>query len=144
MNIRTFEEQDLKQVVRLANENASFDSDVTEEFFKPTESFPQGFLVAEVNGKVVGFVFSYLREVPSEVLSRWSATKVAQIELLAVDVSYQKSGIGKGLLEELFRVLRKEGADTVLLHCPVDAKAAKHIYDKLGFEVRAYAMRKRL
>jgi ribosomal protein S18 acetylase RimI-like enzyme len=144
MNIRTFEHQDLEQVITLANKYASFDSDVTEEFFEPVRSFPQGFLVAEISGEVVGFVFAYLREVPDEVLNRWTATKVAQVELLVVDASYQRQGIGEELLDELFQILKKEDVDIALLHCPVEAKAAKHLYDKLGFEVRAYAMRKRL
>lgn len=131
-------------MIGLANEYASFDSDVTEEFFQPAESFPQGFLVAEIDRKVVGFVFAYLREVPSEVLSRWDATKVAQMELLVVDASCRNQGVGNALLNTLFRILKQENVDIVLLHCPVEAKEAKHLYDKLGFEVRAYAMKKRL
>ncbi|NHI83122.1 MAG: GNAT family N-acetyltransferase [Candidatus Thorarchaeota archaeon] len=144
MNIRTFEHEDLNQVIDLANKYSSFDSDVTEEFFQPAQSFSQGFLVAEIDGKLVGFVFAYLREVPDEVLSRWTATKVAQIELLAVDTSYRRQGIGEELLDKLLRTLKTEGIDIALLHCPIEAKAAKHLYDKLGFEIRAYAMRKRL
>ncbi|NHJ14209.1 MAG: GNAT family N-acetyltransferase [Candidatus Thorarchaeota archaeon] len=144
MNLRAFKPQDLEQVLTIANRYAFFDSATTEVDFQPAYSFPQGLVVAEVNDRIVGFVFAYLREVPSEVLNTWAASKVAQIELLAVDASYQKQGIGNALLNELLRILKKEGVDIVLLHCPVEAVSAKHLYDKLGFEVRAYAMKKRL
>jgi len=144
MEIRTIEPSDINEMVRLANLYASFDSDVDEVFFQPAWPFPQGCLVAEDEGKVVGFIFSYLRDVPSTVLTRWDATKVAEIELLAVDASYRHQGIGAALLDKLLDTFRNESVDHVLLHCPVEAIEAKRLYDKHGFEVRAYAMRKRL
>jgi ribosomal protein S18 acetylase RimI-like enzyme len=144
MNIRSFKPQDIKQVVNLANSYASFDSEVTEVFFDSASSFPKGLLIAEDGGIMGGFIYAYRREVPLEVLKRWAATKVAQIELLAVDPSYRSQGIGNALLERLIEILRGEGVDLILLNCPVEAKEARHLYDKFGFEVRAYAMKKRL
>lgn len=144
MNIRPFKPKDIKQVVNVANKHASFDSDVTEADFQPAWSFPRGLLVAEYGEQIAGFVFAYIRAVPGGVLNRWSASKVAQIEILAVDDSYRSQGIGKALLDRLLDMLKEEGVDLVLLHCPVEAKEAKHLYDKLGFEVRAYAMKKQL
>ncbi|MHA1638061.1 MAG: GNAT family N-acetyltransferase [Candidatus Thorarchaeota archaeon] len=144
MDIRTCTPYDLKQVVRLANQYASFDSDVIEADFQPGISFPQGFLVATDNDSIIGFIFSYIREVPIPVLIRWGASKVVQIELLVVDPSHRKKGIGTSLLDNLFETLRIEGVDYVNLTCPVEAQEAKHLYDKFGFEVRAYTMKKRL
>ncbi len=144
MDIRVFQPNDIKDVIRLANLFASFDSDVDEAFFQPAWSFPQGCLIAEVDGKVAGFIFAYLRDVPGDVMDRWNATKVAQIELLAVDASYRNRGIGNALLSQALDVLKKEGVDHILLHCPIEAVEAKHLYDKFGFEVRAYAMKKRI
>jgi len=144
MNIRFFKPSDAKQVVNLANRYASFDSDINEEFFDSASSFPRGLLVAEDDERIVGFVFAYIRDVPSDVLNRWAATKAAQIELLAVDPSHRSHGIGSALLDRLLEILREEGTDLVILHCPVEAREAKRLYDKLGFEVRAYAMKKRL
>ena len=144
MEYRTIKQDDLETLVHLANRFASFDSDVDDAFFYPTESFPQGCLIAEDDGHIVGFIFSYLREIPSTVLTRWNANKVAQIELLAVAASHRNQGIGAALLERLLSNLKNEGVDYILLHCPIEAKEAKHLYDKAGFEVRAYAMRKRI
>jgi ribosomal protein S18 acetylase RimI-like enzyme len=144
MNIRSFKPQDIKQVVNLANSYASFDSDITEVFFDSVSLFPKGLLIAEDGERITGFIYAYIREAPLEVLKRWAATKVAQIELLVVDPLYRSQGIGNALLERLFEILREEGVDLVLLHCPVEATEARHLYDKFGFEVRAYAMKKRL
>ncbi len=144
VKIRMFEHDDVNDIVCLANTFASFDSDVDETFFQPAWSFPQGCLIAEDEGKIIGFIFSYLRDVPSPVLARWRATKVAAIELLAVDVSYRHQGVGTALLDKLLDTFRNEGVDHVLLHCPVEAVEAKHLYEKNGFEIRVYAMRKRL
>lgn len=90
MNIRPLEPSDIDHVIHLANQYASFDSEVSEADFQPAWSFPEGFLVADIDGLVVGFIFAYLRDIPSEVLDRWEASKVVQIELLVVHPSYRK------------------------------------------------------
>lgn len=144
MNIRTFGPQDVEQLVALANRCALFDSEVTEADFQPAKSFPDGLLVAVAGEDIVGFVFAHLRDIPGEVLRRWDVSQVAQIELLAVASSHRREGIARALLDSLFDNLREVGVDFILLHCPVEAEEARHLYDSLGFEVRAYAMKKRL
>ncbi|MFW9848244.1 MAG: GNAT family N-acetyltransferase [Candidatus Thorarchaeota archaeon] len=144
MKIRAFEKSDIEQIVTLANRYASFDSDVTEADFQPAWSFPNGLLVAHIENQIIGFVFAYLQEIPSAILTRWASSKVAQIELLVVEPSYRGQRIGKALLERLFEAFKKEGVDLVLLYCPAEAISAKYLYEELGFEVRAFAMKKRL
>lgn len=144
MDIRSFKSQDINQIVSLTNRYAAFDSEVTEADFQPAWSFPKGLLVAEEDSQVIGFVFAYLREVPNEVLNRWNVSKVAQIELLVVGPSYRNQGVGTSLLERLFQLLKEDEVDQVILHCPANAIEAKKLYDKMGFEVRAYAMKKNL
>jgi ribosomal protein S18 acetylase RimI-like enzyme len=144
MKIRFFKPQDIQQIVNLTNRFASFDADVTEADFQASRAFPRGFLVSVHDEQVIGFVFAYLKEIPSDILNKWDASKVAQIELVVVDPPYREQGIGKSLLDRLFEILQEEGVDLVLLHCPAEAVEAKRLYDKLGFEVRAYAMKKRL
>ncbi|MFW9931136.1 MAG: GNAT family N-acetyltransferase [Candidatus Thorarchaeota archaeon] len=144
MDIRVFEPSDIKDAVKLANLYASFDSEVSEVDFQPAWSFPEGFLIADICGQVVGFIFAYLRDVPSEVLHRWHASKAAQIELLVVHPSFRGRDIGDRLLRRLLDTLKDESVDIVLLHCPTQSIEAKNLYDKYGFEVRAYAMKKRL
>ena len=142
--IRQFHQNDTDAVLSLANNYAFFDGPLHEEDLAITHAFPEESLVGEENERVIGFAYGYFKDVPKEVLDNWKVSKVAIIELLVVDKEYEKQGIGTLLLKNLIEVLKQEGADLMGLTCPVQAKTAKHLYEKLGFEVSAYHMRKRL
>ena len=144
MRLRIFKTEDMAGVLQLANTYAAFDGTTSEADLAITKSFPNGFWVAEEDDKLVGFAYGYFKDVPAEVLARWSASKVGEIALIAVDANYRNRGIGKALMRKLLEEFRKAGADLVILHCPAEAIEAKKLYDKLGFEVRAYYMKKRL
>ena len=144
MNIRQFNENDLEAVLSLANDYAFFDGPLQEEDLTITHAFPEGFIVAEENEKIIGLAYGYFRDVPKDVLDTWEVSKVATIELLVVDQKYEKRGVGTMLLENLIEILKQAGADLIGLTCPVQAGSAKRLYEKMGFEVSAYHMRKRL
>ena len=144
MDIRQFEEDDTETIIQLANNYAFFDGPISERDLEITKPFPEGFLVAEEETRIIGFVYGYFREVPVEVLTNWGMTKVATIELLVVDPHYRKQGVGTELLDRLIGVLRDAGAELIGLHCPAEAVEAKRLYEKIGFETSAYHMRKRL
>ena len=144
MKIRQFEQKDTEVVIQLANDFASFDGPTTEEDLKITHAFPEGFLVAEEDGKVVGLAYGYFRDVPKEVLNNWGVSKVATIELLVVNPKYRKHGIGTSLVDSLIGIFKKAGVDMIGLTCPEGASPAKRLYEKVGFEISAYHMRKKL
>jgi ribosomal protein S18 acetylase RimI-like enzyme len=134
----------MTSVLQLANTYAAFDGTTSKADLVVSKAFPNGFWVAEDNGGVVGFAFGYFKDVPGEVLTRWGASKVGEIMLVAVDAKYRNMGIGTALLHRVLEELKKAGADRVILHCPAEAIEAKRLYDKLGFNTRAYHMTKRL
>ncbi|MDF1537556.1 MAG: GNAT family N-acetyltransferase [Candidatus Thorarchaeota archaeon] len=144
MKIRQFESNDTEPVLNLANTHAVFDSPLTAADLAITRQLPEAFILAEQEYQIVGFVFGYVRDVLSEVLANWNVSKVGQVELLVVDPNSRTNGVGTMLLESLLEVFAKNGVDMVTLHCPAEATEAKSLYDKVGFETRAYAMRKRL
>jgi ribosomal protein S18 acetylase RimI-like enzyme len=131
-------------VIQLANNYAFFDGPIHEDDLKVTHAFPEGFLVAEYDDRVVGFVYGYFKDVPAEVLANWGVSKVATIELLVVDPEYREQGIGAALLEHLLGIFRQAGTELIGLHCPVQAGEAKRLYERFGFEISAFHMRKRL
>jgi len=144
LRIRPFSSHDLESVVRLANAQALFDGPITEADLAVAHNYPDGLRVAEDEGEIVGFVFGYLKEMPAAVLATWGARGVGYVELLVVAPGYRRKGVGQALLDSLMKEFKQSGLDMVLLHCPAEAKAAKNLYEKNGFGVAAYHMRKRM
>jgi ribosomal protein S18 acetylase RimI-like enzyme len=144
--IRRYEKNDKIAILQLSQKYASWDSTPTEADIQGFySSEPDHFLVAELNRRIVGFVYGReSKNVPDEVLRRWRATKVGSVEVLAVEEQYRRKGIATLLLNRLFTVFREKGIDTVTLSVPTDEYGAKELYDKLGFETRGYFMKKAL
>ena len=144
LKIRQFEQKDADTVVQLANDYAFFDGPTSEVDLKVTQSFPEGFIVAEEDGEVIGLAYGYFKDVPKEVLANWKVSKVATIELLVVNPKYAKQRVGTALLEKLIEILKQSGTDLIMLTCPVQAEHAKQLYEKIGFKINAYHMRMKL
>jgi len=144
--IRLYEEKDRVAVLQLSQKYASWDSTPTEADIQGFYlSEPDFFLVAELNNRIVGFIYGReSKNVPDEVLQRWKATKVGSVEVLAVEERYRRRGIATLLLNRLFVVFKGRGIDTVTLTTPADEIGAKELYDKLGFETRGYFLKKKL
>lgn len=144
--IRRYEKNDEVAVLGLSQMYAAWDSTATEADIQGFySSEPDFFLVAEVDRRIVGFVYG--REsgnVPDEVLQNWKATKVGSVEVLAVEEEYRRKGIATLLLNRLFEAFKEREIDTVTLSVPADERGAKELYDKLGFETRGYFMRKKI
>src|SRR5207249_7476438 len=101
---------------------ASWDSTPTEADIQGFHSSePDFFLVAELNRRIVGFVYGReSKNVPDEVLRRWKATRVGSVEVLAVEEQYRRRGIATLLMDRLFVVFKGRGIDTVTLTTPAD------------------------
>jgi len=78
-------------------------------------------LVAEVQGKIAGFVMGSL------VVSQ------AELETIAVDRTFQRKGIGAALLEALIREADLAGAEEILLEVRASNQRARHLYERAGF-----------
>src|SRR5271157_187373 len=68
--------------------------------------FPRPALVAELEGKVVGFILGYV--------SGWEfgvPDCVGWIDTLAVDPTYQRSGIGRTMFLALVDIFRRSGCE---------------------------------
>ena len=144
--IRRYEEKDRVAVLQLSQKYASWDSTPTEADIQGFySSEPDFFLVAELNRRIIGFVYGReSKNVPDEVLRRWKATRVGSVEVLAVEEQYRRRGIATLLMDRLFVVFKGRGIDTVTLTTPADEIGAKELYDKLGFETRGYFLKKKL
>ena len=86
---------------------------------------PDGFLVAEAHGKVVGYVIGVIR---------WGA--MGHILAIGVDPLYRKQNIGSTLMKRIIGRLRAKGAKLVRLEVRKSNVEAQQFYFKLGFRQR--------
>jgi ribosomal protein S18 acetylase RimI-like enzyme len=110
LKIRVLDESDLDAVVEIDRRVLGKDR---RAFWKRKIAYagiyPRPALVAELDGKVVGFILGYV--------SGWEfgvPDTVGWIDTLGVDPDYQRSGIGKGLFNALIEIFKKSGTQPTL------------------------------
>ncbi|QDA32080.1 ribosomal-protein-alanine N-acetyltransferase [Thermococcus indicus] len=112
---------DIPEVMRIERE--SFREDYPRGVFLVfLENNPDTFLVAEYNGKVIGYVMGYLRpDLEGHIMS------------IAVDPAYRGNGIGSALLTEVIERLINRGARYIGLEVRVSNENAIKLYERFGF-----------
>ncbi|MEI7924422.1 MAG: GNAT family N-acetyltransferase [Planctomycetota bacterium] len=85
---------------------------------------PEGFFVAEMDGRVVGYI--------STRLDRES--KKGRIPNLAVDQAAQGRGIGRELIEYALEYFRREGMAFAMIETMVNNPIGQHLYPSCGFK----------
>jgi len=141
--IRRFRPSDFERVIAIEKEAFGEYNPIL--FMTAYETFPDGFLVAEEDGHVVGFL--------TTVVTSLFEVKILSI---AVDKRCQNKGFASMLLKALFQVLRTKGILRLLLEVRLSNIAAQRLYLSLGFNLvkviaayyqdgeDAYLMEKRL
>ena len=109
--VRKCSPSDLRAVSELAVSYTSFDTTPTLTDIEGMHARnPEYFFVAEDDhGRVIGFVTGYERKgIPEEVLSIWNAKRVGYIELMAVDLSHRRMGVGRTLMNAILDEFRRK------------------------------------
>lgn len=86
---------------------------------------PDGFLVAEADGKILGYVIGIIR---------WG--KTGHILSIAVDPSHRRQGIGSALMASIMARLRAKGARVIRLEVRKSNLGAQQFYLNLGFRLK--------
>ncbi|ASJ02160.1 ribosomal-protein-alanine N-acetyltransferase RimI [Thermococcus profundus] len=112
---------DIPEVMRI--ERASFREQYPRGIFLTfLENNPDTFLVAEYNGRIIGYVMGYLRpDLEGHIMS------------IAVDPEYRGNGIGSALLREVIERLINRGARYIGLEVRVSNEKAIKLYERFGF-----------
>ncbi|WP_297437600.1 ribosomal protein S18-alanine N-acetyltransferase [Thermococcus sp.] len=112
---------DMPEIVRI--ERASFREQYPRGVFLVfLENNPDTFLVAEYNGRIIGYVMAYLRpDLEGHIMS------------IAVDSAYRGNGIGSALLTEVIERLAARGAKWIGLEVRVSNQNAIKLYERFGF-----------
>jgi ribosomal protein S18 acetylase RimI-like enzyme len=98
--------------------------------------------VAEAAGEVIGFAnISFVRRDPNPLLQPVSFARVGSV---AVAERHRGKGIGSQLMRRAEAWAAARGAHHVVLNVWTFNERAVKLYRSLGYEVRAYAMGKRL
>ncbi len=93
----------------------------------------KAFLVAEADGKVVGYVMTRVENL--FCFFSKGLCKVGHIISIAVRPEFRRRGVGRVLMEEVLRRLKEVyGAEEVYLEVRVSNEAAIKLYEKLGFK----------
>ncbi|WP_297421326.1 ribosomal protein S18-alanine N-acetyltransferase [Thermococcus sp.] len=121
VSIRPVKLFDIPEVVRIERE--SFNEEYPRGVFLAfLENNPSTFLVAEYNGRIIGYVMGYLRpDMEGHIMS------------IAVDPKYRGNGIGSALLNEVIERLVNEGARYIGLEVRVSNENAIRLYESFGF-----------
>ena len=84
--------------------------------------------VAEREGKVVGFMISYI------LTAGFGITKSAWIPTLGVDPDFMGRGIGASLAEEIFKYYKAQGIENVYTSVRWDSSDMLSFFKTLGFD----------
>jgi len=87
---------------------------------------PEGFLVAEVDGNVVGYIVANLREQQGK--------EEGHILSIAVDSAYRRRGLGTELIKEIVKVFQNNGIRLLSLEVKASNDDARKFYLNLDFE----------
>ncbi|MBA7523040.1 N-alpha-acetyltransferase RimI [subsurface metagenome] len=120
IKIRNFEIPDIRRVMEI-EEQSFLDGDAG-LYLELYEEWPEGFMVAEKENKVIGFVVMVL-----------TPEGEGRVFALAVDSRYRGGGVGRTLLKAAFAVLRKMKIWYVLLEVRVSNVVAQRLYGSMGF-----------
>jgi ribosomal protein S18 acetylase RimI-like enzyme len=93
---------------------------------------PLGCLVAEMKGKVVGFIFGEIRG------WEFAIPKTGWIEIVGVDPEYQGKGVARALIEKLHIYFRNPNIDRVMTMVNWNDAGLVSFFCALGFERSAF------
>ncbi len=103
-------------------------------YYDILKDFPSTFLLAEQEGKVVGYVMCRL-EYGLSMTKRFGLAKKGHIISIAVLEEKRGAGIGTTLIKEALEEIRKASGKECYLEVRTTNTGAIALYDKLGFKI---------
>lgn len=98
------------------------------------QRFPETFIVAEENGKVVGYIMCRI-EVGLSTFGFKGLIKKGHIVSVAVLPPYRRKGIGEALIVKAMEGMQLYNAKQCFLEVRMTNEPAVNLYKKLGFEI---------
>ena len=122
MLIRQFVPRDIMRIQEI--ENMSFDESYGIDMFRKLYEIGTGFLVAEIDGLVVGYIIFWIKyEGEGHIIS------------IAVDKDYRNLKIGSKLLYQAIVILSSCNIDKITLEVRENNKEAIELYKSFDFKI---------
>lgn len=129
--LRRFNPADLESVINI--NRVCLPENYAAYFFIDTyNTLPETFVVAESQGRVVGYVMCRLEHGFSD-LKKLRFAKKGHIISVAVMPDYRRLGIGNSLVEQILSALLSLNADECYLEVRINNEAAIELYKKMAF-----------
>lgn len=96
---------------------------------------PEAFLVAEINGKLVGYIMCKI-EYGFSNFKKLGFVKKGHVVSVAVLEEHRKKGIGRALVEEAIGGAKIKKADELYLEVRCSNNEAVRLYEKIGFIIK--------
>lgn len=131
--LRKFTMNDLESVTRI--NQLCLPENYTDFFYLDLyRRFPETFIIAETDGKIVGYIMCRI-EVGLSSLRLPGLIKKGHVVSVAVLPEYRKRGMGKALVAKAMEGMKAYGAKQLYLEVRVTNEEAIGLYKKLGLEV---------
>ncbi|MCE5195937.1 MAG: GNAT family N-acetyltransferase [Negativicutes bacterium] len=148
MTIRFASFEDYAQTEKIAQEIQQIHVNLRPDIYKEVaevigfEAFrdlssKQAVIVAEINGKIVGYAVYYLRNVKLPIMHE---RKVLDIDAIAVSSLCRSQGIGTQMVLFLKEIARSNGCGSIELSVSSQNRDAIRWYEKLGMQARSIHM----
>ena len=142
MIIRKFQKDDISQVLELCREVRQHHIDLlggyfteqddeyeTSAFMEALENNNVVVLIAEDEGKIVGYLLSEFKELPYLI-----NPKIAHIGNFGVNKNQRNKGVGKQLMDEFFLICKKYQIKEIRLGVYNQNEIAYNFYENYGFK----------
>ncbi|MBS7648702.1 ribosomal protein S18-alanine N-acetyltransferase [Candidatus Bathyarchaeota archaeon] len=129
--LRKFRPEDLDQVIYI-NQTCLPENYSTYFFVDLYTNFPETFIVAEEDNRVVGYIMCRIES----GFSGFGLTKRGHVISIAVLPNYRRRGIGEALLKEALQAMvNYYGVKECYLEVRISNAPAISLYKKIGFKI---------
>ncbi|GIU70541.1 MAG: ribosomal-protein-alanine N-acetyltransferase RimI [Candidatus Nitrosocaldaceae archaeon] len=133
--IRRCELKDIPSVIEVNMKNLP--EHYSDYFFESLlNEFPEGFIVAELDDAIVGYIMCKI-EFGFSNFKRLGFVKKGHVVSIAVNEEHRGKGLGKALMEEAISAMASRKCDEVYLEVRVSNTPAVKLYEQLDFIIKS-------
>ena len=133
--IRRCERNDLPAVIDI--NMAALPEHYSDYFFESIlRELPEGFIIAELNGKIAGYIMCKI-EFGFSNFRKLGFVKKGHVVSVAVLEEHRGKGLGKALMLEGINGVMEKKADEIYLEVRISNISAIKMYQKLGFDTKS-------